>query len=231
MAWLLIPLTIMALDWYAIAKGRRNWGGLSGPGAMLALLAWLWVAADLPGLGSGEAGLLRWFGWGLAFSLAGEVALVLREERAPLAIYAFGAAAVSYALGLDALRPDAYAYWPAGILAALVLLLGWRVMRRLAPALNEGGQRDFKWPVALAIAGASLLLYAAFYKFIDRVWTLPWNYLVPAGALLLYLSGLWWAWGRLLSPESGVQLRVRVAYHLGQLLLVASAYAHYGLFF
>jgi uncharacterized membrane protein YhhN len=76
-----------------IINNGKHWN-TSKPGVTLALLAWL-VSVG------GWQGHLVWFAIGMAFSLAGDILLVLPKEQLISGIAAFLLAQIAYTIGFN----------------------------------------------------------------------------------------------------------------------------------
>jgi hypothetical protein len=190
----------------------------------------MWTQSDFLSLGSGEEGLLKWVGIGLALALVGEIVQRSKMQR-KFAQRFTPAIAVFFAMGLDVFRPSEYAYAPATMLAIFVALVtgraAWRIVRDIKG--SEGsGQR---LAVLIQIIAQGLLLFAAFFKLMDRNWLLPWSYLIAIGALLFAVAQLWIGWESLFGKEIVKARNARASYQLGILFIVVSAFFHYQQYF
>jgi hypothetical protein len=227
MIWLAVAVASLVVSVVGKLAGRQSIESLGRVAFPASLLIWLWQIGNLPNLGGDEERLLLWFGWGLGAALLGEALRAIRSVPASLANAAPPLVALLYALGLDFLRPDAYATIPAAIVGFLVALLAVRVGRLAWPHLIRKTTAAKGGLALVEIIPYALLLYAAFYKLFDRSWLLPWSYLTAGGALLLVLSQLWKSW-KALREQPGVRDSwILFAYQLANLLMVFAAYNHY----
>ena len=80
--WLGVTLFIAILDWVAVARRLRWLEYLAKPGVMIALFAWMLSTTGI------EAALLP-FAVGIAFSLLGDVMLMLPKEQFILGLVGF----------------------------------------------------------------------------------------------------------------------------------------------
>lgn len=222
-----------ALIWLTLLSASKGWSRIENYSRIFfvaALIAWLRISADLPDLGGGEKRLLIWFAWGLGFALLGETLLAF-TQLGTWAYLAFPLSAVFFALGFDVFRPNAYAYLPATILAILVGLVAARAALRLLQALDARGRSSYRFAALLYTASIALMLFAAFYKLMDRNWLLPWSYLAAGGALLFALSQLWIGWEKITDAAVVEARNARAAFQLGFLLLTLAAFFHYQQYF
>ena len=230
MALILTAFALIGLSWLASYK---NWSGIEAVSRIAffaILLAWLWTSADLPSLGSGEEGLLLWIAYGIGLALLGEV-LQVTKLGAHWSNATYPLSAIFVAIGLDVFRPNAYAYTPAAIIAVLVGLVSFRVIQQLFRSLQKREGGGYKPILAIYALCVALMLYAAFFKLMDRNWLLPWSYIMAVGALLFALSQLWLAWDRI-RDLMVVRPRNRLlAYQLGSLFIVIAAFFHYQQYF
>ncbi len=233
MAWWLVlgsALAAIAASAWGAAGERRGLAHAGAAAAYLLLAGWIMGQAGANAFSGTESHLLGYFVAGLAVLAAGELAAGWGDKalaaRAPAAT---PAAAVLFALGFDFLRPDAYAYVPAAILALLVLAVAGQASRRLATA--KSGRRNpspaqVQWR-NLYIVCIGLLVYSALYKTVDRGWLMPYAYAAAAGSLLLAVAQLWWAWGMLLRTQLAAPWLRRLALQAGVLLMVVGAFMVY----
>lgn len=230
--WLVLGLAAvaMAAGAWAAAHERRSLAHGAAAAAYVLLAAWVLGQAGGRAFSGSESHLLGYFVVGLGILAAGElVAGWASPEWAARAPAATPLAAVLFALGFDFLRPDAYAYVPAAIMALLVLAVAGQASRRLATA--KRGRRNpspaqVQWR-NLYIVCIGLLLYAALYKTMDRGWPMLSAYAVAGGSLLLAVAQLWWAWSVVLRQELAAPWLRRLTLQAGVLLMVAGAFLVY----
>lgn len=220
MIWLLLaPLSVLIS---VLAEQRRIQRYAHAAAAAVFVFLGLWLLDDIGTrlFGGGEVGLLKWVFLAIALGLLGE--LLILVGRGEVALHLIPTAALAYALGLDVLRPDQYAYLPAAIIGGMVLLVGLRAFL----ALRMGGVAH---PLLLGAHTLAMLIlvYAALYKLIDRGWALPWAYAVSAGALLYAAAHLWLGWAELRGRARVPAWAVSTAYLGGQALMVVAAFFHY----
>jgi hypothetical protein len=225
-----IAIALIGLTWLSSARGWKRAEEISSVAFFVVLIVWLLTQADFLNLGSGEEGLLKWIGYGLVLALAAEILQRYPGQRI-IAGAVVPLAAVLFALGLDVVRPSEYAYAPATILAILVALVAGRAAQRMLRDLKGRDNSGQGIAVLFYVSAMALLLFAAFFKLMDRNWLLPWSYLVSIGALLFAVSQLWMGWKRLFAKDVVEARHARAAYQLGMLLIVVSAFFHYQQYF
>jgi uncharacterized membrane protein YhhN len=191
---LLAFAALAPLDWIAVARHRRALEYVAKPAALAVLL--LWAAT-----GSHPSGLLL---AALAFSLIGDVLLMLPADPFLPGVAAFACAHVAYVAAFSApLR--ARVAW-----LAVVLLAGAPASARLLRAVPGPGLR-----VALGAYGVLLALMTASA-------IASGSGLAAAGGVLFLTSDTLLAWNRFVRRPDFGHTAVMVTYHLAQLALVAS---------
>jgi uncharacterized membrane protein YhhN len=205
---------IALVDWLAVWKKITWLRYLAKPGVMLALLAWLVSAGGLQGP-------LVWFALGLGFSLAGDIFLLLPQDRFLFGLVSFLLADLSYILGFNTNLPPLNLASLA--LAGLIALTGAQIYRRLVPALERRGLASLKIPVLTYIVVHSIMLLSALLALVrpDDEWLPPAALLVAAGAMLFFSSDVMLAWNRFVAELSWGDLKVIASYHLGQIAITA----------
>ncbi len=89
-----IAVLFAILDWIAVARKWQIVEYIAKPAVMVCLIAWLVM-------NSGMTVPLLWFTIGLAFSLAGDVFLMLPKERFIPGLISFLLAHIAYIIGLN----------------------------------------------------------------------------------------------------------------------------------
>lgn len=209
-----IAFAIAALDWLAVWKGWKRLRYFAKPGVMVALLAWLLSEAGLQGQPA-------WFALGLAFSLAGDVFLMLPEDRFLHGLVSFLLADLCYIAGFNTSLPPINLASLA--LAALIAMTGAQVYRRLVPALELRGLERLKTPVLAYVVVHGTMLFSALLTLVrpDGEWAPAAALLASAGALLFFSSDLMLAWNRFVTEIAWGDLKVIVTYQLGQIAITA----------
>lgn len=193
-----------AVDWTAVATDRRRVEYVFKPAALVALIA---VAALL----DADSGTVRaWFVVALAFSLAGDVFLVLPRDAFAAGLASFLLAHVAYTIGLNVDGGGATALGVAGVIvAAAAIPLG----RRIVAGVRSTGEDGLAAPVVAYMVVISAMVVSALAA--GGGWA-------AAGAVLFYVSDALIGWTRFVGPVPAGRVAVRVTYHLGQAGLVLS---------
>ena len=213
-----IALIIAIVNWIAVARNWRSVEYLTKPAVMVALLAWL-------GQCSGFRGHLIWFALGLAFSLAGDVFLMLPRERFMAGLVSFLLGHLAYLVGFNPELPPINL--PALILATIVAGTALQIYRRIAASLKSGGNEHLRVPVLIYSIVISLMLLSALLTLVRSDWQPVHALTVSSGALLFFLSDTLLAWNKFVSPIPNGRLLVMITYHGGQLLITLGAAAHF----
>lgn len=199
---LVVVALVAVVDWGAVAFERRRVEYVAKPMTLAALL----VAALL--LDPADPTQRAWFVAALAFSLAGDVFLMLPRDRFVAGLASFFVAHLAYIGGFVAAGvPVRLAAAGAVVVLPLTVVVGRRILQGVA----DGGDRSLAGPVAAYMAVISVMVVAAFR-----------DPLAAAGASLFYASDAVIAWNRFVAPVVWARLIIMVTYHLGQALLVVS---------
>jgi len=213
-----VGLAIALLDWVAVVRQWKALELIAKPAVMLALLAWLWSVSSF-------SGFLTWFAVGLAFSMAGDVFLVLPKEQFIAGLVAFLLAQIAYLIGFNATPPPINLASIA--IAVLVGLAAVRIYRAIAVGLTASGHGSLKMPVLVYSAAISLMLLSALLTLVRSEWAAGPAWLVSIGATLFFISDSLLAWNKFVRTLRIGRLPVIVTYHLGQGLIVLGAVMHF----
>jgi len=213
--WLALALVLALGDWMAVAVGKNKLRVVTKPGVMLALITGFTLAG-------GWQGETYWFGLALAFSLAGDVMLMLPPGffTAGLAFFLIGH--ILYILGFSQglILPG----WSFVILIAILMAVDVLMYRRVSRAvLTRPKGRWILFPLQLYQVVISLMVMMA----LTTLWRSDWPrlaaWLVSTGALLFFTSDMLLANDRFVNPIRGGKLLVIITYHLGQVALISGA--------
>lgn len=218
--WPILALLFAGLEGLAV---RNNWSRLeyiAKPGVMACLFLWLFTSTGLQGN-------IMWFGVGILFSLLGDILLLFPGERMLMAgLAAFLLAYISYLLGFQKQLLN-LTIW-SFVLLFFIFLNGIRLLRRIAGALRAGGQDRLVTPVIVYGLVISLMLFAAMSTIFDPAWGTGAAFFASAGAFLLWLSDLILAWDKFVTPIQNSRILNILAYHLGQIGLIAGVISQFG---
>ncbi|RLB37068.1 MAG: lysoplasmalogenase [Deltaproteobacteria bacterium] len=177
-------------------------------------LSCLFIAAALL-QGSTEGAYFRWLVTGLILCLAGDVLLALPQQRAFLAgIGAFLLGHVAYVAAFFQLTEADLIPW---IGATVTLVVSGAVYRWLWPHLG-----DMKFAVLAYVVVISLMVCTALALFRMDTLALPGRRLVLVGAVLFYVSDLFVARDRFVSPGFENRLIGLPLYYAGQFMIAFS---------
>ncbi len=213
-----VSLIIAVLDWAAVAMQRKSVEYIAKPAVMVVLLIWLYQV-------SGFSGALIWFALGLAFSLAGDIFLMLPREQFIAGLVAFLLAHIFYIVGF--LQTPVALNLPGLIIAVVIALVIIRLYRRIASGLEESGKPALKIPVLIYSLVISVMLLLALLTLTGESWQTSPALLVSLGALLFYISDALLAWNKFVTPLRQGRFISIIPYHLGQILLTVGAALHY----
>jgi len=222
MTYLLLGLVFAAAvtDWVAVAKGWRKVEIICKPATLILLFAWLCVQTHLEGV-------LVWFGAGALLSLAGDVFLMFSDRWFVPGLAAFLLAHLGYIAGFNMPLPNVSPLWSLGI--AVVLGLGAaRLLRRIVDGLAANNLRRLTGPVLLYGMVITIMLLSALLTLMRLDWKAGAALMVSAGAILFYFSDGILAWNKFVTPVKNGRLINMIAYHLGQILLIAGAAVQFG---
>jgi uncharacterized membrane protein YhhN len=208
-AWWLIGLTLVVAlcDWVAVGTATRWAEYVFKPLTMVPLI----LAAIA--LDPADEAMRWWFVAALVFSLAGDVFLMLPNEK----LFVFGLGSflighVAYIVGLIAGGQNAIACALGVVAVAICLsLLGPRIV---------AGARDADAQLAIPVLAYMTVISAMVAFAIGS--TVP---LAIGGAALFYVSDASIGWTRFINDFRGGRLVIVTTYHLAQVLLVLSLVA------
>ena len=215
MTVILIPvLAVAVLDWVAVARGWKKIETFAKPITMILLFCYLALAG-----GFGAAPLI-FFGLGIIFSLAGDVFLLLSDRWFIAGLAAFLLAHVAYIIGFNIPIGEFSLFWAVGI-GIILAITAARFLRPILAGLREKGRSQLVVPVMVYGTVITLMLLSAILTIYRIDWKTSAAGLVSAGAILFYFSDVILAWNKFVKPIKNGRLMNMVAYHLGQIALVA----------
>ena len=208
-------LAVAVTDWVAVAKGWRKIEIIAKPATMVLLFGYLVLA------GGFNATPLICFGLGILFSLAGDVFLLFASTRwFLLGLVAFLLAQVAYILGLNIPLGEPSSLWAIGIGIVLAMTTG-RILRRILAGVREKGHPRLVVPIVIYGTVITLMVLSAILTIYRVDWKTSASGLVSVGAILFYSSDMILAWNKFVKPIRNGRLMNMIAYHLGQIALIA----------
>ncbi len=214
---ILIALSLVCaiVDWIAVARDDRRTEYWAKPATLALLLAgFLWISPRPPGA------LVAIFAVGLAFSLAGDVLLMLPGDRFIGGLVAFLLAHLAYIAAFNLQGPSVNV--PGLLLLLLVAAAAWQVLSRLTAAMAAGGRRRLVPPVLAYGIVLSLMTWSALSTLVQPTWPTAASWLAAVGGCLFFFSDTALAWLRFVRPLPGGRPLEMIAYHLAQYALSAA---------
>jgi uncharacterized membrane protein YhhN len=202
-------LIVAAGDWVAVAIKWKRLEYFAKPGVILILIAWLFI-------NGGYQGPVKFFLIGLCFSLAGDIFLMLPDEKFLAGLISFLIAHLAYIRGftISGLR-----FSIAGILIiVLVGLVGIAVLQKILKGIKTHHQEKLRFPVIIYAIVICIMLVTALFTVIvpSPVWKIFPAILVSMGAILFFISDLSLAWNKFVYPIRLGSLLIIITYHLAQ---------------
>lgn len=208
-----VAAVFAVLDWLAVAQRRKPLEYIAKPAVMAALIvAVMWfeiTVVSITPVGVTEGPRRSVFVAALAFSLLGDVFLMLPRDRFLLGVAAFFAAHLAYIVGLRMDESSATTLL-IGVLAVAAFAL--TIGRRIVLAVREKAP-EFSTPVSAYVAVISVMVVSAIATR---------NVYAAAGAIVFMASDTLIAWNRFVQPLAWAPVTIMVTYHVGQAALVLS---------
>jgi uncharacterized membrane protein YhhN len=219
---IILAFIFAGLESLALYKSWRRLEFIAKPAVMVCLFIWLYLSAGLHGAP-------LWFGIGVLFSLAGDIALIFinRSRFFMLGLSNFLLGHVAYLIGFNTPLPQTNTVWSLG-LAVMIGLGSVRVLRRIVGGLRAKGQKRLVVPIIIYGTVITLMLLAAMLTLFRLDWEANAALLVSFGAALFYFSDIILAWNRFVSPiKNGRMLNIGM-YHLAQIAIVVGVGMQFG---
>lgn len=197
-------LVVALIDWVAVVRDDRRIEYVAKPLTMVVLIAAAVALDPVDGTARG------WFVAALAFSLAGDVFLMLPRDLFVPGLASFLVGHLAYIVGLRFLGTSS-----AGFLAGVVIvgaalpLLGPRIIG----AIRRSDEPEMVAPVAVYIVVISAMVVMAGASGVV---------IALIAAVFFYVSDALIAWTRFITDLRHGRLAVIVTYHLAQIGLVVS---------
>jgi uncharacterized membrane protein YhhN len=199
-------------DWAAVIWHWKRVEYVCKPATMVALIA---AACYLTPAGTDSA-FRTAFLLGLSFSLVGDVALMLPNDRWFLpGLVAFLIAHVAYITGFNMMPPPLSAL----MLLPVVGLLDVLILNRLVAGLVARGDDDLRIPVVVYGVVLSLTLASGWSTLVRPSWAAPARAAALLGGTLFFASDLMLAWNRFVRRSRLLHVLVIITYHLAQFAL------------
>ncbi len=209
---LLLGLCCAIVNWVAVARGIRRLEYVFKPATLMAFVIGAWLLGQRVGGGR----LALWFVVALVFSLAGDIFLMLPDEKWFMpGLLAFFVGHVCYIIGFNLTWP------PVGTIAivAVVAVVDWIVLPKIIRGVRDSGSPKLQAPVIGYGVILSLMLVSAWATWLRPAWGSVGRLLAGLGGTLFFASDLMLAWNKFVRPSRLLHVAVIVTYHLGQLAL------------
>ena len=217
---IILAVIFAGLEALALYKGIRKLEFVAKPAVMVCLFIWLTTTAGLQGA-------LLWFGIGILFSLAGDIALMFIDRFFIVGLVAFLLGHVAYLIGFNIPLPQTVTFWNIGF-AIMIGLGSVRVLRRIMESLHAKGQSRLVIPVIVYGVVITLMLLAAMLTLFRLDWGATAALLVSFGAALFYFSDIILAWNRFVNPiKNGRMLNIGM-YHIAQIMIILGVAMQFG---
>lgn len=192
-----------AADWIAVYRSEKRLEYVFKPLVLVFLIAVAVVERDQ----AGDAA--PWLLGALAFSLAGDVFLMLPRDLFVPGLGSFLIAHVCYVGAFQPGLPDFVGEWVA---IAVLLLGGVLLFVRLLEGLRSKALVELIAPVGLYAVVISVMAYSG----------LSYSGTAATGAILFYASDSLIGWSRFVGKIPHSDVDIHVTYHCAQILLVLS---------
>jgi uncharacterized membrane protein YhhN len=204
-------LVFAVIDWIAVLRRSKSVEYVFKPATLIALtVCALFVAGDAGPLGT-------WFVAALAFSLVGDIFLMLPGESWFLpGLAAFLIGHICYLGGLNRAPLPVASLW----LAPFVLVVDALVLPRVVRGARDRGDAGMTVPIVAYGLVLSAVLFSGWATWFRPGWTTSARLAASLGTTLFFVSDLMLAWDRFVRGARLLQVLVIVTYHLAQLALV-----------
>jgi uncharacterized membrane protein YhhN len=209
-----LALVLAIVHWITVYKYWHKAELFFKPAVMAVLLVLILIAR--PDFKNG----LVFFAAAVFFSMLGDF-LLLFPKRFILGLVMFLLAHLLYVLAF--LIPFTTPTPLMLLLAILVALPALWLYRRVRAGLHQKGWRHLSKPILAYLVILSIMFLAALTTLFRDDWPIIAALLVSAGAFLFVVSDGLLAWNKFVRPLRTRRVGYMIAYHLGQMLIVAGA--------
>jgi len=217
---IILAFTFAGLESLALWKDQRQLEYIAKPAVMACLFLWLYLFVGLHGAP-------LWFGVGILFSLAGDIALIFINRFFMLGLSNFLLGHVAYLIGFNTPLPQTIPFWSIGLAVVLGLGSVW-VLRRIVGSIRARGQNRLVVPVMIYGIVITLMLLAAILTLFRPDWNGTAALLVSIGAATFYFSDIVLAWHRFVSPIKNGRILNIGMYHQAQIMIVVGVGMQFG---
>jgi uncharacterized membrane protein YhhN len=211
---LILCLIFAILNWTAVALENQRLEYVAKPTTLILLI--LWFVSHLP---IDIPPIALWFLGGLAFSLAGDIFLMLPGNHFIKGLIAFLIAHIGYVIAFNLGGPVLNG--TSLLIAFVVTVVAVLILRRLIFSLRTTGRTALIIPVVIYAFLLGLTLWSATSTLLRPEWPRIAGWLTTAGGALFFISDTALAWNRFVGPHVGGRTFEMIAYHLAQFSLSA----------
>ncbi len=224
---LLLPvLLIMVADWYALQTKKIKLGYITKPLVIIAILITAFIQIGNTKFIGTSAGNILWVLIGLAFSLAGDITLMLPKRPFKLGLFLFLLAHIAYNLAItpvfqsSTLAPSIFL---AIFFVPVVIFFAYLLQR----VMNARKILDLYAPSLLYLIVISSTLYRAISSFFLWKSNPLFSYFAALGAFSMFYADSLLGYRQWVIEHKYTRLISRIFYQLGQLLFAFGVLNHY----
>ncbi len=208
-----LTLFFSTLDWLVVFTQKARVKYITKPIVMVILLIWLYFE-------TGYRGFCLFFGFGILFSLAGDIWLMLPGRFFLAGLFSFLLAHVSYIVGLNQ-TPLPFSGLSL-LVGTMVILIAIAMFCKIRFGfMRMIGTLRARFPLALYGLALTFMLLSGVSTLFRDAWNTSAAWMVTVGALLFFISDSLLGFDRFVKPFRFARLLVRITYHLGQVILIA----------
>jgi uncharacterized membrane protein YhhN len=217
---IVFALMIAPIDWFAVNRKWKKLEYIAKPMVIVILITWLLI-------NGGYQGPTIFFLIGLGLSLAGDIFLMLPDEKFIAGLVSFLFAHLAYIRGFSI----SGLHFSIGLLAVIVIvgLIGIVVLRQLLKGLTAHHQEKLRFPIIIYAIVISIMLISALSTVISP--SPGWDFfpaiIVSTGAILFFFSDSNLAWNRFVNLVPHGKLMVIISYHLAQIAITLGVGLNY----
>jgi uncharacterized membrane protein YhhN len=217
---IVFALMIAPIDWFAVNRKWKKLEYIAKPMVIVILITWLLI-------NGGYQGPTIFFLIGLGLSLAGDIFLMLPDEKFIAGLVSFLFAHLAYIRGFSI----SGLHFSIGLLAVIVIvgLIGIVVLRQLLKGLTAHHQEKLRFPIIIYAIVISIMLISALSTVISPSpgWDFYPAIIVSTGAILFFFSDSNLAWNRFVNLVPHGKLMVIISYHLAQIAITLGVGLNY----
>jgi len=160
---------------------------------------------------------VNWLLLAIFFTLIGDLLLMFFGNSLGPALIAFLLALIAYILTLLVTLPAMN--MASAIIAVIVGITIYQIYRRIAPGVQRSSKAYIKVLMPIYVITLSIMVIFSILTLASNGWENYRALMLSAGAMLLLISNIWFAWHRFVQHLKWPHLRVLIPFHLGHCLL------------